>query len=145
MIRNDHIHQSGKVFRQSQGAKPGHLFLLTILVLVCPYNLQAQSTITSAQTGAWDVGTTWIGGSVPLATDNAIIQSGHTVSLATGSGESINALTIEAGAVLDARNKTFSVSGKMIVDGTCTTDENSAKDLSFSGDSMGGGGNHRHQ
>jgi len=38
------------------------------------------ATIVSAQTGDWDVGTTWIGGIIPISTDTVIISDGHTVT-----------------------------------------------------------------
>ncbi|GAH82227.1 unnamed protein product [marine sediment metagenome] len=49
-------------------------------------------------------------------------------------------LMIEAGAVFNAQNKTMSVTGRLIVDGTYTSDMVAAKDLSFSGDTIGGSG-----
>ena len=122
------------------GRKLSYLLLLAFASCLTSLNILSQTTISSVQTGAWLDGSTWVGGAVPGTTDDAVVKSGHTVSLATGAGETIHALTIEAGAVLDARNKTMTVTGKMIVDGTYTSDDNSAKDLIFSGDSMGGGG-----
>ncbi|MCK4745789.1 MAG: hypothetical protein KAT15_02085, partial [Bacteroidales bacterium] len=49
-------------------------------------------------------------------------------------------MIILAGGVMDARNKTMTVTGPLVVNGTYTSDDNSAKDLSFSGDSLGGSG-----
>lgn len=42
----------------------------------------APTTITSAQTGNWGTGSTWVGGIVPSSTNNVIIKNGHTVSIA---------------------------------------------------------------
>jgi hypothetical protein len=50
----------------------------------------SQTTIYSASGGAWADGATWIGGVMPAPGDNAVIRKGHTVSLATGSGEIID-------------------------------------------------------
>ena len=41
--------------------------------------------ITSAQTGDWDVGATWVGGVAPVAEDDAIIANTHTVTLVEAS------------------------------------------------------------
>lgn len=118
--------------------QPIILFLIFCLLGFLSEVSVAQTTIYSASGGAWLEGTTWEGGSVPAPTDNAVIRKGHTVSLATGSGETIHSLTIQAGGVLDARNKPMAVTGNLIVDGTYTSDDNSAKDLDFSGDTIGG-------
>ena len=42
-------------------------------------NLQA-ATIESAVTGDWDTGSTWVGGVVPLASDDVIIKNTHIVT-----------------------------------------------------------------
>jgi len=88
----------------------------------------SQSTIYSAQTGNWNSVTTWIGGIIPGPADSVVIKSGHRVSLATTAGEIMASLVIEAGAVFDAQNKTMSVTGRLIVDGTYTSDMVAAKD-----------------
>ncbi|MEN8228249.1 MAG: hypothetical protein ABFS38_08855, partial [Bacteroidota bacterium] len=115
---------------------------LTIILLInLQLTLLSQDTYTSVQSGSWGTPSTWTGaGGTPGSNDTVIIQDGHTVSIATGSGESIYSITIEAGGVLDMQNKTFSVSGTFIVDGTVTSDDNSAKDLDFDGDTLGGTG-----
>ena len=114
--------------------------LTAVFVLVSIQTSFPQTTYYSAQTGNWTTGATWVGGVVPAPTDNAVIMSGHRVNLATLAGYSIVSLVIEAGAVFDAQNKTMAVTGKLIVDGTYTSDMVAAKDLSFSGDTIGGTG-----
>lgn len=39
------------------------------------------ATIQSAQSGDWHVGSTWVGGSVPQASDRVIINTGHVVQI----------------------------------------------------------------
>ncbi len=119
-------------------------FLFTILataIFSFPFlSTFSQSTIFSAQTGNWQSVSTWVGGVIPGPADSVVIRSGHRVSLATTAGESMVSLMIEAGAVFDAQNKTMAVTGRLLVDGTYTSDMVAAKDLSFSGDTIGGTG-----
>lgn len=115
--------------------------ILTSIIIFFSFQLTlSQSTIHSAQTGDWQSVSTWVGGVIPGPSDSVVISSGHRVSLATTAGESMVSLVIEAGAVFDAQNKTMVVTGRMIVDGTYTSDMVAAKDLSFSGDTIGGSG-----
>lgn len=39
------------------------------------------ATITSAQSGNWSAGSTWVGGVAPVATDDIIVAAGHAVTL----------------------------------------------------------------
>ena len=103
--------------------------------------LQSQTKYTSVQTGAWDNPATWdAGAGTPGPNDTVVILDGHSVRIATGSGESVYSIFVESGGVIDIQNKTFSVSGTFIVDGTLTSDDNSAKDVDFDGDKLGGTG-----
>ena len=53
---------------------------LLLLLSFCSTLAIAQTTITSAQTGNWDVTSTWVGGSVPSNGDNIVIDDGHDVT-----------------------------------------------------------------
>lgn len=51
-----------------------------ILFVIIGYNSQAL-TITSAATGNWSAGATWVGGVAPSSTDNVIIASSHIITV----------------------------------------------------------------
>jgi len=117
------------------------LNIVTILFLLLANNylVTAQTTYTSTQNGNWVNGSAWVGGTPIEAGDNAIIESGHTVTLTTGgSGTTINNLTINSVGVLNASNKEMNVNGNLIVNWTYTSFEGAAKDLNFDGDTFGG-------
>ena len=57
----------------------------------------AQATITSAQNGDWNTGSTWVGGVIPASGDNVIIDNDVTLSSSITVGD----LTINSGKTLD--------------------------------------------
>ncbi|MCK4920474.1 MAG: hypothetical protein KAS71_05470, partial [Bacteroidales bacterium] len=99
--------------------------------------LNGQTTFTSISSDRWDRNATWDQGSVPTATDNVIIASGTTVTLF--GTVTINDITIQAGGILDADNRSLTIDGNFVVDGAYTS-SNAAVDLTFSGSSLGGSG-----
>ena len=68
------------------------------------------SVIVSAQTGDWDIGTTWVGGQAPTGNQKVIIQPGHVVR--------INGLNVTAKQV-SLVNGTLDVinNGLLLIDG----------------------------
>lgn len=115
------------------------------LFLLVLFNFQlflfSQTKYTSVHSGAWDDPSTWTGGlGTPGPTDTVLILQGHSVGITTGNGESVHSITVETGGVIDIQNRTFSVGGIFIVNGTLTSDDNSAKDVSFDGNILGGTG-----
>ncbi|MBS0009851.1 MAG: HYR domain-containing protein [Bacteroidales bacterium] len=115
------------------------LVLLLSVLYAGTLSLYGQTTYTSATSGNWSDGSTWIGGLAPGSNDNAIIAAGTTVTIFAADAI-INKLTIETGAVVNAGNRSLTVNGKMIVDGTYTSSNSDAKDLFFNGDTLGGTG-----
>ena len=67
--------------------------ILALLALM-GIGLQAQTTITSTSTGNWNVTTTWVGGVVPVAGDNVVITTGHTVTLVANTDITTGNLTV---------------------------------------------------
>ncbi|MBP7688291.1 MAG: G8 domain-containing protein [Thermoflexales bacterium] len=63
-----------------------------------PQRASAVACLT-AQSGSWNVLSTWGCGKVPDATDNVTIQTGHVVTL--DQDRTANALTVQVGSVLD--------------------------------------------
>ncbi len=67
------------------------------------------NTITSTATGgAWDVGTSWIGNTVPGCGDNVIIANGATVTVNAAAANSTS-VTINAGGTLLVSGNTLTV------------------------------------
>jgi len=93
----------------------GKVCSILILFILTPLFSLSQTTITSLTTGDWDQTTTWVGGVIPVNTDNAIIASGHSVKLQAS--ERINDLTIESGATLLDNNKEMTVDGNFTLNG----------------------------
>jgi hypothetical protein len=76
------------------------LILLGTLVSNTLVNPLYAEIFTSAQSGYFSVGSTWVGGAAPAPYDDIIIATGHTVTL-DASGIIVYNITIQSGAVLD--------------------------------------------
>ncbi|MFN0159110.1 MAG: choice-of-anchor D domain-containing protein [Bacteroidota bacterium] len=66
-------------------------------------------TVTSAASGNWNVGGTWVGGAVPLPSQSAIIATGHTVTLTVN--DTCAAATVQSGGVLDIATFRLNLAG----------------------------------
>ncbi len=83
--------------------------------------LGLKAQITSAMTGNWNNTSTWVGGIVPISTDNVIIANGHTVTVNTAG--TINNVTIN-GQLLFNSTITFTISGTITNSGFFKTQTN---------------------
>jgi len=100
-------------------------FLLLVLSLVTSVTL-AQNTVTTAQSGDWDQGSTWSGGDVPDNGDNIIVDTNHTLTLNVA-GVSIRSVVINNDGNFNVdQNLTISglsnssIQGNMVVRSTVT-------------------------
>jgi hypothetical protein len=73
--------------------------ILSILIAVCFQNSLYAEIRTSAQSGLFSAGSTWVGGNAPAPYDDIIIASGHTVTL--DAAPTVFNIAIQAGAILD--------------------------------------------
>lgn len=110
-------------------------WLLILLVLAVPGSLAAATISSTGAGGNWNVGATWVGGAVPLSTDNAIIVSGATVNLTTN--QTIVNLTINGTGILNmnTNTRTLTVNGTFTMNGTSqVTGNNNNRHLDLNGD-----------
>ncbi|MPT33160.1 MAG: T9SS type A sorting domain-containing protein [Chryseobacterium sp.] len=72
--------------------------------------------ITSAQTGNWADGTTWVGGVAPTSSQNAVIASGHIVTVASAVTRNSGTSTTVTGTLAAAA--TYTNDGTTTINGT---------------------------
>ncbi len=72
--------------------------------------------ITSATSGNWADGSTWVGGVAPTSSQNAIIASGHTVTVASAVTRNSGTTTTVVGTL--AAGATYTNNGTTTVNGT---------------------------
>ena len=96
------------------------LSLLLSVVILVGFTAQAGDIKSAGKKGNWSAATTWAGGVVPAATDNAIIVDGDTVTI--DANVSINNITVGEGGNVFARltfslttSTTVTVNGNIVV------------------------------
>lgn len=108
-----------------------HLFLMVFLFLTTPFVNAA--TITSAGSGNWATTTTWVGGVVPLATDNVIIATGHSLTVAASTGITNLNLSSTTSKLVINSGQTLTVTGTFANLGTTTNGVNGPGTILFTG------------
>ncbi|MBL4862014.1 MAG: hypothetical protein JKY09_03220, partial [Crocinitomicaceae bacterium] len=92
------------------------------LLIICLLSLTNESfsqVRTSVNSGDWSNTATWDCGCVPSASEDAVIASGHNVSLT--SNTTINNLTIDSGGLINDDGAGFmTIDGNITVNGTYT-------------------------
>jgi len=84
-------------------------------------NKAEAATITSAGSGIWNLGATWVGGVIPIAGSDVVIAAGHTVTLAADQTiTAIDSLTINGTGVLTNAATSAIVIPTVVVEGTLT-------------------------
>ncbi len=122
-------------------------FLLFSMLFLSVSLISYAATVTSAQTGNWNDGTTWDTGTVPASGDDVVIADNHVVTIATT--QSIALLTINGtdasnygtliittGAVLTT-TKSTTVDGKLYINGGTFNEGNGSDKLTINGTSLG--------
>jgi tRNA G46 methylase TrmB len=124
--------------------------LLTAATMAQTYYFGAPNSVMTAQSGDWNDGSTWVGGVVPTACQDAVIKTGHAVTVTTGNQvagniviNSTGSLAISAGTLTAACSGTNSVavnnSGTLSVTGGTFTVNGNVNSLSGSTFSQTGG------
>jgi hypothetical protein len=82
-------------------------------------NVGLSQTITSAQDGAWNQISTWVGGTIPTSSNSTSIVIQHNVNVPSGFSVTVDQVTVDINAVL-----TIDAGGSVTVadDGTIATD-----------------------
>ncbi len=87
---------------------------MVFLCLLISIILVDAQTITSAQAGAWDLTSTWVGGVVPTSANSTLIDIQHAVSVPNGFSATVDQVLVGINATL-----TIDAGGTVIVaDGT---------------------------
>jgi len=113
-----------------------------VLFFICFSASSFADTHTSATSGDWSTGSTWVGGVAPASSDDAIIAAGTVVNLPNGgTGAHIINLTVNFGGVLSIGNKSVYVDGNLLLNGAIIAGAiNSDIHMTAAGTTIGGTG-----
>ena len=89
------------------------------------------AAISTAQSGNWNVGATWVGGTPPTAGDDVTILNTHTVTQTQN--EQCATIAINSGGELDISTFDQAMSSAMTVDGTLTMGTSASNGLTVNG------------
>src|SRR5690554_4694953 len=93
------------------------LFLLLLIISVSVSGI----TITSQNSGNWNVASTWSPAQIPTSGDDVIIANGHTVTI-NANGQACKTMTVNTGGTLrfsgNSASNLFTVNGDFIINGT---------------------------
>lgn len=94
---------------------------LLLIIFTC-FCLTTNAQISSASSGIWNNGTTWVGGVVPSSSDDVDILDTHLVTV--GSTQNCEDLTINSGGTLKLiTSSNLTTSQHIIIDGTLTVED----------------------
>ncbi|TRX36703.1 T9SS sorting signal type C domain-containing protein [Flavobacterium restrictum] len=95
-------------------------FLLVLFMLLVVSFAHAATITSTATGGTWSVGTSWLGGVAPAATDTVIIATTAGNSVTLGGGTSIVNVTVNSAATLNIANRTLTTTGFFTNNGSVT-------------------------
>ncbi len=98
--------------------------LLTVFTIIISLNYQAAIITSTAAGGNWSLGGSWIGGNVPVAGDDVIIQSGSTINLNVNT--TCLSLTLNGILNFNTNNRTLTVLTFLTTSGNGSTSGNAA-------------------
>ncbi len=84
-----------------------------ILLIMLLINNMHSATITSAASGNWNAGATWVGGVVPTATDVVILDNNDVINITTN--QTIAGITMNVGSSLNFNTNTRTATSRVLI------------------------------
>ncbi|MBG6110853.1 hypothetical protein IWX84_001735 [Flavobacterium sp. CG_9.10] len=107
--------------------------VIFVLIALFSFSLTNAATIISAGSGSWSTPSTWVGGVVPLASDNVTIGAGHAVTVTVSASiTNLNLSTTTSKLIINS-SQTFTVIGTFANSGTTTNGVNGPGTILFTG------------